>query len=508
MDDRTKIIPPDSGVAAMPPAPAQPQHGLDPATINRIIIGLMVAMFLSALDQTIVATALPAIGRELNDIRNLSWVVTAYLLAATTVTPLYGKLSDIHGRRMMVLTGVCVFMLGSLACALSTSMTALIFSRALQGLGGGGLIALTQTVLADLVSPRERARYQAHFGVVFASASLAGPFLGGVLSEHLHWSAIFWINLPIGFVALAMTTRALRLLPKVHRPHRLDVFGAALMAGATVTLLLALSWGGKVYAWTSLPVLALVGGSIILWVGFAARLATAAEPFLPLSVLGNSVVRDGALSAALSMGTMVGLSIYVPVYLQAVVGLSASASGLALIPLMGGTVTGATFSGRIMPRLTHYKRVPYVGLGGGIVALLVLALGTVAVPLPVTLVLLAITGIGIGTTFPVTTVSVQNAVRPFELGTTTATLNFFRQLGGALIVAIFGAIMLHGAGFAGGEGAAADLLARAGARPELSHAFAWLFAAGVVGLVASYAFLLHMEERPLRDRPLSENPVD
>ncbi|MGE0750291.1 MAG: MFS transporter, partial [Variibacter sp.] len=245
-----------------------------------------------------------------------------------------------------------------------------------------------------------------------------------------------------------------------------------------------------------------------LWIGFAARLATAAEPFLPLSVLGNPVVRDGALSAALSMGTMVGLSIYVPVYLQAVVGLSASASGLALIPLMGGTVTGATFSGHIMPRLTHYKRVPYVGLGGGIVALLALALGTVAVPLPVTLILLAVTGIGIGTTFPVTTVSVQNAVRPFELGTTTATLNFFRQLGGALIVAIFGAIMLHGAGFAGGEGAAADLLARAGAQPELSHAFAWLFAAGVVGLIASYAFLLHMEERPLRDRPLSENPVE
>ncbi|MBN8958713.1 MAG: MFS transporter [Rhizobiales bacterium] len=507
MDDRTKIIPAQSADAPPVLAPAAAQHGLDQPTINRIVIGLMVAMFLSALDQTIVATALPAIGHELSDIRNLSWVVTAYLLAATTVTPLYGKLSDIHGRRTMVLIGVGVFMLGSVACALSPSMPVLIVSRALQGLGGGGLIALAQTVLADLVSPRERARYQAHFGVVFASASLAGPFLGGVLSEHLHWSVIFWINLPIGVAALAMTARALKLLPPLHRPHRLDVLGAALMACATVTLLLALSWGGKVYPWASAQVLALVGASIAFWGAFAVRLMRAAEPFLPLSVLGNPVVRDGALATALSMGTMVGLSIYVPVYLQAVVGLSASASGLALIPLMGGTVTGATFSGRIMPRLTHYKRVPYVGLAGSIVALAAMSFATTTIPLPITLVLLAMTGVGIGTTFPVTTVSVQNAVRPFELGTTTAALNFFRQLGGALIVAIFGAIMLQGVGVSGGEDGG-DLLARAGARPELRHAFAWLFGAGVVGLMLSYFFLIRMEERPLRDRPLSEMPAD
>ncbi len=197
-----------------------------------------------------------------------------------------------------------------------------------------------------------------------------------------------------------------------------------------------------------------------------------------------------------------------PVYLQAVVGLSASASGLALIPLMGGTVTGATFSGRIMPRLIHYKRVPLVGLALGTAALLALALATIRIPLPLTLVLLAMTGIGIGTVFPVTTVSVQNAVRPFELGTTTAALNFFRQLGGALIVAAFGAIMLQGTGVAGGEGGGAELLARAGAHPELRAAFAWTFGAGVVGLALSYAFLLRMEERPLRDRPLSEYPTE
>jgi predicted MFS family arabinose efflux permease len=224
-------------------------------------------------------------------------------------------------------------------------------------------------------------------------------------------------------------------------------------------------------------------------------------------VLRNPIVRHGALSAALTMGTMVGLSIYVPVYFQAVVGLSASASGLALIPLMGGTVTGATFSGRIMPSLAHYKRVPLIGLALGIVALAALSYGTVDIPLPAVLALLAMVGIGIGTVFPVTTVSVQNAVRPFELGTTTAAHNFFRQLGSAIIVAVFGAIMLQGVGVAGGEGAA-DLLARAGARPELRQAFSWLFAAGVVGLVLGYVFLVRMEERTLRDRPLSESLPD
>jgi EmrB/QacA subfamily drug resistance transporter len=497
-------------IAAAPaPAPAPPPlPRLGEAEVRRIIFGLMLAMFLSALDQTIVATALPAIGRELADVHNLAWVVTAYLLAATAVTPLYGKLSDIHGRRVMLLIGIGVFAAGSLACAVSTSMPALILARAAQGLGGGGLIALAQTIIADILSPRERSRYQAYFGAVFAGASILGPVLGGVFADHLHWSAIFWINLPLGAAALAMSYRALRLLPVHHRPHRLDVAGAALMAAATVALLLALTWGGTRYPWRSGETAGLLAASAVLWAGFALRLATAPEPFLPLAVLANGVVRNGTLAACFAMGTMIGLSIYVPVYLQAVVGLSASRSGLALIPLMGGTVAGATASGRMMARVAHYRRLPAASLACGIAALATLAAAPPS-SLAAALGLFAVAGVAVGALFPVTTVAIQNAVRPYELGTATASMNFFRQLGGAIAVAGYGAIMLSGLGAAGAE-LAAETFARAGtaAGPAggaaLAAVFRWIFAAAALGLALALAFLLRMEERPLRDRPPAE----
>ena len=197
--------------------------------IRSIIVGIMLAMLLASLDQTIVATALPTIGRELNDVEHLSWIVTAYLLASTAVTPLYGKLSDIHGRRVTLLAGIAIFVAGSIACALAPTMLALILARALQGLGGGGLISLAQTIIADIVPPRERARYQVYIASVFVTSSVAGPVLGGFFAEHLHWSVIFWINLPLGLLAFAMTNAKLRRLPRHERPHRLDVLGAALL---------------------------------------------------------------------------------------------------------------------------------------------------------------------------------------------------------------------------------------------------------------------------------------
>ena len=218
----------------------------------------MLAMFLGALDQTIVATALPTIGRHFGDLGDLSWVVTAYLLTGTAVTPLYGKLSDIHGRRMMMLIAIGLFVAGSLACALAPSMTALVFARALQGLGGGGLIALSQTIIADIVSPRERGRYQGYISAVFAVSSVGGPVLGGFLTQHIDWSLIFWINLPLGLVALGMSSSALKRVPFQARKHRLDVIGALLMVAAAVALLLALSWGGRRFDWISAPTGALL----------------------------------------------------------------------------------------------------------------------------------------------------------------------------------------------------------------------------------------------------------
>src|SRR3954470_21713690 len=242
-------------------APSAPPVRLDHASVRRIILGLMLAMFLSSLDQTIVATALATIGRAYGEVESLTWVVTAYLLAATVVVPIYGKLSDIYGRRPALLTGIAIFVAGSVACALAPTMPALIAARALQGIGGGGLIALSQTIVGDAVSPRERGRYQGYFGAVFATASIAGPVLGGVFAEHLHWSFIFWINVPLGLAAFVISGRALKALPRHERPHKLDFLGAALMVTATIALLLALNWGGTRYPWSSAQILGLLGAA-------------------------------------------------------------------------------------------------------------------------------------------------------------------------------------------------------------------------------------------------------
>ncbi len=328
-------------------APAQAElRPLSHPEIRAIVLGIMLAMFLGALDQTIVATALPTIGRHFANLGDLAWVVTAYLLTATAVTPLYGKLSDIHGRRAMMLIAIGVFMLGSLACALAPSMTALVFGRALQGLGGGGLMALPQTIIADIVSPRERGRYQGYIGAVFATSSVGGPVLGGFLTEHLDWSLIFWINLPLGLVALAMTSNVLKRVPYHPRKHQLDIVGALLMMAAAVALLLALSWGGRRFDWISPQAGALFAASAVLWGLFAWRLVMAGEPFLPLSVLGNPVVRCAALAGACNMGALVGMTIFVPLYFEVVLHLSAGQSGMALIPLMGMTVLFSTITGR------------------------------------------------------------------------------------------------------------------------------------------------------------------
>jgi len=395
---------------------------LSHADIRTIILGIMLAMLLAALDQTIIATALPTIGRELGDLEHLPWVVTVYLLTSTAVTPLYGKFSDSHGRRITMLIGIVIFIVGSIACAVASSMLVLILARGLQGLGGGGLIALAQTIVADLVPPKERGKYQVYFASVFMTSSLLGPVLGGFFAEHLHWSVIFWINLPLGLIAFLLVFHSLKKLPRHDRPHKLDLLGALLLVSATVSLLLALSWGGLRYPWFSLPVIGLVIGSLVLWGLFAMRMRMrlAPEPLIPPGVLHNQVVRMGVLSACFGMGTYIGLTIYLPVYFEAVRGLSASVSGLALIPLMAGTVCGATISGRSMAKVKHYKRLPVGGLVVAMAATGLLAAFARDLPIAMVEVLLAVISIGLGTVLPVSTVAIQNAVLPHELGTATA----------------------------------------------------------------------------------------
>jgi EmrB/QacA subfamily drug resistance transporter len=478
---------------------------LDHATVHAIVAGIMLAMFLSALEQTIVAPALPAIGKSLGGIGDLSWVVTAYLLAATATTPLFGKLSDIYGRRVLLLVAIVIFIAGSVACALAPTIWMLILARGLQGIGGGGLLPIAQTIIADMLSPRERPVVQGRTAIMFMSASILGPVLGGLLTDHLHWSLIFWINLPLGAVALIMTERALRRLPPNHRPHQLDVIGGALMVGAALALMLALAWGGTHYSWSSWHIVTLFAASATLWVLFAIRLLTAREPFIPLAILHGRVTSAITCAAFFSVGTIIGITIYTPLYCQTVLGVSASLSGLALIAFMGGAVCGSQITARLMVRLTHYMRVALVGLLVAITVLAVLAVDPAGYSLNEIAFLLFALGCGLGPMYPMSTILMQNAVQPHQLGTATGTLNFFRTLGGAIIVAVFGAIVLGG-----GDGSGAMTLEKiAATHGDMVPAFHWVFVGAAVFLAISFSCLLAVEERPLHGPVrLSEEPAE
>jgi MFS family permease len=395
----------------------------------------------------------------------------------------------------MMLISITVFILGSAACALAPTIGALIAARALQGIGGGGLLPLAQTVIADLLSPRERPMIQAYSSTMFMAACILGPVLGGVLTDYVHWSLIFWINLPLGLIALVTTDRALRRLPRNERPHKLDFIGAGLMVMAALALLLALTWGGKRYGWGSPPILGLIAGSVVLWLAFGWRLLRAPEPFLPLAMVRQPVV--GAIVAAgfFGVGTIIGLSICIPLYIELVLGESASASGMALIAFMCGTTAGSMVAGRLLSRLDHYKRVPMFGLPVGMAGMFGFAFATGDLTLWQVTALLAVSGVGMGVMYPTTTVIIQNAVEPHQLGTATGTLNFFRQLGGAIVVAVFAAIVLSGVD---GEGASVLEKLSPGAAADFVPLFRSVFIAAAVFLAASFIAVLAIEERPMR----------
>src|SRR2546425_3746733 len=300
---------------ASPPGPAPgetmrdpltpPSDYLDHAAARRIVVGVLLTMLLAALDQVMVATALPTIAASLGDVDNMSWTVTANLLCATAATPLYGKLSDIHGRRMMMLIAIGIYAAGSLACALAPTMLILILSRALQGLGGGGLMPLVQTIIGDVASPRDRPRYQAYTSSTFIVSTVGGPLLGGFIAEHLHWSWIFWFNLPLCGLAFLFTHNILQRLPRHDRRHELDLLGAVLMVGAAIPLMLALTWGGRRYGWNAPEILGLFLLSAVLWACFAWRMMMAAEPFIPIAVLRDGAMCVGTASGFFAVGTMI-----------------------------------------------------------------------------------------------------------------------------------------------------------------------------------------------------------
>ena len=465
---------------------------------RNIVVGVLVAMMLASLDQTVVAPALPTIGAALGDTDFLSWIVSAYLLTGTAVTPLYGKFSDIHGRRPALFLAIGVFLVGSVVCALAPNMATMIFGRAIQGLGGGGLLALAQTVIADVAAPRERARYVIYVSMVWAVSSVAGPIIGGFFAQHLSWSLIFWINLPLGLFAVAITNHTLKQLPQIRRNHRLDFQGSALLIGATSCLMLLLTLGGVRYAWTSPEMLALAAATLALALALLAHLFRAAEPLIPLSIFRNEVVGTATVSMFFSMVAFVGCTVYLPIYLELAIGKDSTVAGAGLIVLLAGSVVGANTAGRNMPRVVHYKRMAVAGLCVAIAALAGLSAFAPRLGFWQVEALVLIMGAGIGTLFPVLTVSVQNAVDPRDLGIGTATLAFLRSLGAAIGVAAIGAIVLA-------FGVVSDVgLAHAGASvdPDLARragqAFVAVFAVQGVALALSLVFLCLMAERPLR----------
>src|SRR6478735_4358194 len=281
---------PTEVIAISDAPPIAPRAPLTPDEVRAILVSLMLAMFLAALDQTIVATALPTIGRQFHDVSNLSWVITAYLLASTAVAPVFGTLSDIYGRRAMIVASLSLFIAGSVLCAVAPNMPILILARGLQGLGGGGIMPIVQTVISDLVTPRERGQYQAYFSGVWVAAGIGGPVLGGVFAEHLHWSMIFWINLPLALAALALLLPKMGKIPVYHRRREVDWLGGVLLMASAVVFMLVLTWGGNRFLWLSPAIVAMLGASFALALGFFWHAARTDEPFLPLSLLGGTVV--------------------------------------------------------------------------------------------------------------------------------------------------------------------------------------------------------------------------
>ncbi len=461
---------------------------------NVIIGGVLLSMLLAALDQTIVAPAMPTIGRALGHADYLPWIVTGYLLTATAMAPLYGKISDIYGRRPTIFAAVLIFLAGSLVSAIAPNMLVLVVGRAIQGLGGGGLFTMAQTVIGDLVPPFERARYAAWISGTWAVAAIAGPLLGGTFAEHLHWSLIFWINIPLGLVALAIINNPLRKLHAVARDHRIDGWGALLLVVATSLLLLALNWGGSAYAWASPEILGLLAASAVFWAAFGLRLLRAAEPLISLEVLGNPIVLAGTLSMFLLQSANVGMAVYLPAYLQSVLGLSASASGIGMLGLLLGTVAGAAFSGRMIPRFVHYKRIAMVGSAFSMICLVPLALVAGDASLILVEFLTVCIGIGTGTAFPVSTVSVQNAVDKAHLGVATGVLTFLRTLGSALGVAMLGTVALGYGLPLGGE--AVEMSGHAASATP----FVMIFFACAATMLLSLVMLALMPEKPLRRR--------
>jgi EmrB/QacA subfamily drug resistance transporter len=465
--------------------------------LRLLVIGVLLPLFMGSIDQTILASALPTIGRHFDDVHNLPWLITIYLLAATAGMPLYGKVADIHGRQFTLRIAIAAHMAGSLICALAPSMTVLILGRALQGIGGAGLSSISIVVLGDVAAPKERGKYYAYFSITYTTAGACGPALGGFLADHVHWSAIFWLNMPLGLLALLVTSRLLRRLPRYERPHRLDVIGAGLIVAASVSFMLGLNLAGIRYPWLSLPVLTLFACALVMGCGFVLRLMRAPEPLIPIAILNDPIVRWAVIANAFGWASIIGLNIFLPMYLQSVIGLSPTDAGLSLIVLMVALNTSAGLAGQVLGRVKRYKILPMAAFTVAIAAVLTLAFKADSLTPIWFQVLLFLIGAGFGPMPSVATVAIQNTVPRHQLGISLGTMNFSRNLFSTILVALLGALILTatsslGAGGGGRFGGALPPDAAAAAQ-----AFRRMFFAVATCLSISFIALVMIEERPL-----------
>src|SRR3954465_1227275 len=404
-----------------------------------VFAALMLGIFLAALDQTIVSTALPTIVGDLGGLDHLSWVVTSYLLASTASTPLYGKLGDMYGRKPVFLAAILIFLAGSMLSGLSRSMAELIAFRALQGVGAGGLMVGAQAIIADIVPPRDRGRYMGLIGSVFAVASVAGPLLGGFFVETLSWRWVFYVNIPIGIVAVLIIVFRLHLHVPHHR-HAVDFLGAALLTAGVCALILVTTWGGNEYAWGSGTIIGLAIAGVVLLVLFVVQERRAAEPIIPLNLF-----RSAVFSVASALGFVIGLAmfgaiIFIPLFLQLAYGVSPPSSGLRMLPLMAGLLTASVLSGRAISRIGRYKPFPIAGTAITTVGLYLLSRLEVDPPPWLASVYMLVVGVGIGLVMQVLVLAVQNCAPPQDIGVATSAATFFRSMGGSLGAALFGAI--------------------------------------------------------------------